>query len=209
MTRLLLVDDHAMFRDGLARTFDGCEDIKVVGEYGSCAEALHALAQNPSMVLLDVDLASERALEFVLAAQKASYAGQIFIVTAGITGAEAVQLVQAGVTGIIHKQHSADELHAAIRKVARGDAYLEPCYLNALMRASDRSRPQERPGLTERDVTIIKYVLQGLTNREIGVYLCISESAVKAALRQLFEKLGARTRAQLVKVALEQHRHLL
>lgn len=209
MIDLLLVDDHAMFRDGLARTFEKCEDMKVVGQFGSCSEALSALRLKPNMVLLDVDLGSERALKFIQTARKASYVGQILIVTAGISGAEAVQLIHAGVAGIIHKQQSAESLRTVIRRVASGDVYLEPCYLGALMRSADRSQPELRLRLTERDKAVIRYVLQGLTNREIAVHLSISESAVKASLRQLFEKLEVRTRAQLVKVALEQYRDLL
>ena len=167
------------------------------------------LSRGATMVLLDVDLGTGRALEFVEAAKKAAFEGFILVVTAGISGQEAVQLVQAGVAGILHKHHSAQELCDTIRKVAAGKACLEGEYLASLFRSVDRTRAPSRPKLTDRDRTMLRGVFQGLTNKDIGAGLQISEGAVKASLRQLFEKLGVRTRAQLVKVALEQYRDQL
>ena len=207
--RLLLVDDHEMFREGLARMFEREPDLEVAGQCGSASEALTMLSSGATMVLLDVDLGPERALEFVEGARKAGFEGQILVVTAGISGQEAVQLVQGGVAGILHKHHSAQALCDTIRKVAAGEACLEEKYLTSLFRSVDRTRTPARPVLTERDRTVLRYIFQGLTNREIGVHLEISEGAVKASLRQLFEKLGVRTRAQLVKVAIEQYRDQL
>jgi two-component system, NarL family, nitrate/nitrite response regulator NarL len=207
---VLLVDDHAMFREGLARVLEKEPGIQVVGQCASSGEALASLArQEISLVLLDVDLGAERALGFVLAAKRKAYAGQILVVTAGISGPEAVQLVQAGVTGIVHKHHSTRELCDAIRKVAGGEAHMEPEYLTALFRSVDRTREPGRPRLTDRDKTVLRFIFQGLTNKEIGSHLDISEGAVKASLRLLFDKLKVRTRAQLVKVALDQYRDQL
>src|SRR6266566_5805316 len=104
--RLLIVDDHQMFREGLARALGKEPDFEVVGQCVSASEALPMLGSAVTIVLLDVDLGSERGLEFVEAAKKLSFEGQILIVTAGISGAEAVQLIQAGVAGIMHKHHS-------------------------------------------------------------------------------------------------------
>ena len=206
---LLLLDDHAMFREGLARTFEKEPDLEVVGQCSSSSEAIPLLAKGVTMVLLDVDLGIERAIDFVEAAKAAAFDGQILVVTAGVSGQEAVQLVQAGVSGILHKHHSGDVLCETIRKVAAGEVFLEEKYLPSLFRSVDRTRTPERPKLTERDRCVLRYIFQGLTNREIGLQLEISEGAVKASLRQLFEKVGVRTRAQLVKVAIEQYRDQL
>jgi len=207
---LLLVDDHAMFREGLARVLEKEPGIKVVAQCGSATEAVAMLGRcGATMVLLDVDLGAERALDFVLAAKKKGFQGHILVVTAGISGQEAVQLVQAGVTGILHKHHSTSTLRQTIRQAASGEVCLEKDYLTALFRSVDRTRAQSRPRLTDRDKTVLRFIFQGLTNKEIGSRLEISEGAVKASLRQLFGKLGARTRAQLVKVALEQYRDQL
>src|SRR5438105_4429459 len=103
--KVLLVDDHAMFREGLARMLATEQDLEVIGEVSSASEALALLNSQIDVVLLDVDLGRERALEFVERAKAASFQGRILVVTAGISGREAVQLVQAGVAGILHKNH--------------------------------------------------------------------------------------------------------
>src|SRR5579862_1316478 len=202
---VLLVDDHAMFREGLARMLATEQDLEVVGEVSSISEALTLLNTKTDVVLLDVDLGRERALEFVEGAKLAAFQGRILIVTAGISGREAVQLVQAGVAGILHKNHPTKVLCGAIRKVMAGEACIEDEYLSALFQSVDRASSGMHPKFTERDRVVVEHVLQGLTNREIAEKIDVSEAAVKASLRVLFEKLGVHTRAQLVKVALEQY----
>src|SRR3974390_318415 len=119
-----------MFREGLARVLEKEPGLQIVGQCASSAEALAMLSKvDAGMILLDVDLGPERALGFVLAARRKGFAGHILVVTAGISGPEAVQLVQAGVAGIVHKQHSTQELCEAIRKVAAGEAHMEADYL--------------------------------------------------------------------------------
>jgi two-component system, NarL family, nitrate/nitrite response regulator NarL len=207
---LLLVDDHAMFRDALARALANESDLRVVGQFASSSEALSALrTSEASLILLDVDLGPERGLEFVLAAKKAGFAGRILVVTAGVSDEEAVQLIQAGVAGILHKHRSTTELCDTIRQVAAGEACLEKNYLAPLFRSIDRSASPGRPRLTDRDKGVLRFIFQGLTNKEIGARLQTSEGAVKAYLRQICDKLGVRTRAQLVKVAIEQYRDQL
>jgi two-component system nitrate/nitrite response regulator NarL len=199
-----------MFREGLERVIEKEPDLKIVGQYASSTEALASLpASGATMVLLDVDLGAERALDFVVGARRKSFEGQILIVTAGMSDQEAVDLIQAGVSGIVHKHNSIGVLCDAIRQVAKGEVYLERSYLGPLFRSVDRSRASSRPKLTDRDKTILRFILQGLSNKAIAERLEISEGAVKSSLRQVFHKLAVRTRAQLVKVALEQYRDQL
>lgn len=207
--KLLLVDDHAMFCDGLARILEKEPDMKVVGKCASAAQALSLLPKSgATMVLLDFDLGAERAVDFVAEARQGGFKGQILVVTAGVSDQEAVQLIQAGVAGILHKHNSAEVLCSVVRQVAAGEVCLEKSYLKPLFRTVDRSAPT-RPTLTDRDKMVLRCIFQGLANKEIGARLQISEGAVKASLRQLFDKLAVRTRAQLVKVALEQYRDQL
>jgi two-component system nitrate/nitrite response regulator NarL len=207
---LLLVDDHAMFREGLAHILERAEGFKIAGQCASSKEALALLPRSgASMILLDVDLGSERALNFVQEARRRGFEGQILVVTAGVNGQEAVQLVQSGVAGILHKQHSTSELCDAIRRVAAGEVFLEKDYMPALFRSADRTRESNHTRLTERDKQVLRFIFQGLTNKDIGARLQLSEGAVKFSLRQLCQKVGVRTRAQLVKVALEQYRDQL
>jgi two-component system nitrate/nitrite response regulator NarL len=208
--RLLLVDDHAMFREGLARMLEKEPNFIVVGQAKSAAEALEAVMPGAvTMVLLDVDLGAARAIDFVSRARGIGYRGKILVVTAGMSDQEAVQLIQGGVGGILHKHHSSEVLCGAIRQVAGGEAWLEPVYLGPLFRTVDRTRLPKRPTLMERDRTVLRFLLSGLTNREMAVQLEISEGAVKASLRHVCEKLGVKTRTQLVKVALEQYKDQL
>ena len=207
---LFLVDDHAMFRSGLARLFARERELVVVGQSATTADALARLGPSAaSMVLLDVDLGAERARDFVTRARSQNFRGKILVVTAGVTAKESVQLVQSGVAGILHKHHTAEELCSTIRRVAAGEVYLEKEYLGALFQTVDQTQPPRRGKLTERDRMVLRFVFRGLTNREIGDNLKISESGAKSALRQLFDKLGVRTRSQLVKVALDQYGHEL
>ena len=208
--RLLVVDDHAMFREGLARMLEKEPEFVVAGQAGSAAEALAMVKQaNPAVVLLDVDLGSERAIDFALGARAAGFDGKILAVTAGMSDPEAIQLVQAGVTGIVHKHHSISLLREAILRVAAGEVSIEKSYLAAVLRSMDRTRKPEHPALTPRDRAVVSCVLQGLINRDIAIKLNISEGAAKASLRLVCAKLGVRTRSQLVKVALEHYKDQL
>jgi two-component system nitrate/nitrite response regulator NarL len=157
---------------------------------------------------LDAELGGEKAVDFIQTVKRKLAGARILVLTAGVAGVEAVGLVQAGVAGIIHKQHSARELAETIRRVAVGEVFLEAPYLGALMRANDKSHQPGR-NLTDRDWSVMRGVVQGLTNREIGGRLKISEAAVKASLRVLFEKVGVKSRAQLVKLAMEEYRERL
>jgi two-component system, NarL family, nitrate/nitrite response regulator NarL len=96
-----------------------------------------------------------------------------------------------------------------IRKIAGDEVCLEESYLKPLFRSVRRDRTEGTPDLTERDKTILRYIFQGLANKEIGARLQVTEGAVKASLRQLFHKLEVHTRAQLVKIALEQYKDQL
>jgi two-component system, NarL family, nitrate/nitrite response regulator NarL len=208
--KLVIIDDHAMFRAGVASLLAKEADFAVVGSYGSAKEALTNLSDTrPSLILLDFDLGTEAAVEFAREVKARGYTSQILVVTAGINEQEALQLIQAGVSGILHKHNPPEVLCATIRQVAAGEVCLEKNYLKPLFRTLDQTRPQEQPDLTVRDKAILRYIFQGLSNKEIGGHLELSEGSVKACLRQLFQKLGVHTRAQLVKVAIEQYRDQL
>lgn len=204
---LYLVDDHALFREGLARLLEAQPDFEIAGKADHVAAGLRGIADlRPELVLLDVDLGSERALDFVRDAKAQGFAGKILIVTAGVTDLEAMQLIQAGVAGIFHKHNPPEMLCEAVRKVAGGEVYLEPRYLRGLFAAVDPQAIDDRPRLTDRERIAMRCLLEGYANKEIGARLDISESSVKALLRGLFDKLGVRTRSQLVKIALDQYR---
>src|SRR4051812_47903715 len=115
-----------MVREGLSRMLEKEPGFRVVGQCASWPEALPLLQSDVTMMLLDVDLGSGRALGFMGEARSAGFTGQILIVTAGISGPEAVHLIQAGASGIVHKHHSTQTLCDIIRNVNRGQSYIEP-----------------------------------------------------------------------------------
>jgi two-component system nitrate/nitrite response regulator NarL len=207
---LFLLVDHDMFREGLVTVLEKEPGFKVVGQCGSPAAALATLNESgATMMLLDIDPHHGRALDFVLKCKEKGFKGQVLVVTAGASGQEAVQLVRAGVVGILYKHHSTEELCNTIRQVAAGEVYLEQKCFQMLEQSVDPSGARNRPLLTEQDTIVLRFISQGLSNRDISVRLQISESGVKSSLRQLFDKLRVRTRAQLVKIALEQYRDQL
>jgi DNA-binding NarL/FixJ family response regulator len=177
---------------------------------GHCAtvdKATDILRQKPiDLVLLDYDLGKENGFEFIARARELGFEGPFLIVTAGMSDTESVQAVRLGVGGIFPKHSSPALLAQAIRKVMAGETWLDQSSIQALVEATKRREtPNLKKPFTERENQVLQGVFEGLSNKEIGARLDISESSVKAALQQLFQKTGVRTRSQLVRIAVEEH----
>lgn len=209
MIHVLLVDDHALFRESLARLLAVSSDIRITAQCGTVEEALQLIAaQQFDLVLLDYELGDRRGNEVVVAARAAGFSGKILIVTVGLTLAEVRAMIAAGVSGIFLKNNSPELLIEASHAVMRGEIWMDPKYATntdepAAAEAARRAR------FTERDRQVLRGVFEGLANKEIADRLRVSESAIKASLQQLFSKTGVRTRSQLVRVALEHYRREL
>jgi two-component system, NarL family, nitrate/nitrite response regulator NarL len=203
--RALLVDDHALFRESVARVLNGDPGLEI-DHCNSIREALALLAQRQrDLVLLDHDLGSERASQFLPAARQIGFEGRVLVVTAWISDTEARRLMRQGVSGIFLKQGPLSELTQAIRVVASGGTWLDRGFA-AREDELSHSAPQAGPPVfNERQRKVLRFVLEGLSNKEIAWRLQISESYVKAILQGLFQKTGVRTRGQLVRVAVEQY----
>lgn len=201
--RLLLVDDHALFREGLARLLEADPEFHLVAAVATPAAALEGLKREPvDVLLLDYDLGSESCSDLVAAVRANGFAGKIFLVTAGLPDREALQIIRAGVAGVFHKQYATEDLKRSIKEVFEGKVLIEEHYLRKLMQVAseDESRGVR---LTDREKHILRFLIQGLANKEIAAELKVSESAVKASMQTLFSKTGVRTRSQLVRVTLE------
>jgi two-component system nitrate/nitrite response regulator NarL len=206
MIRIYVLDDHSLFREGLLRLLGADPEIEIVGSSGDVAEAEQQLATLPvDVLILDFELHDQPATPLVERLKSAGFAGRILMVTAGMSDRDAVELLRLGVGGVFHKQHASEELRRSIQEVYEGRALIEQRYLQKLVQSAETTQPR----FTERDLKILRFVVEGLANKEIAAELGISESAAKASLQQLFAKTGVRTRSQLVRVALEQHRDLL
>lgn len=204
--KLLLVDDHALFLEGMERLLASQSDFTVVGSVQRFEAADEIIKANSlDLVLLDFDLGRERATPLVQDLVARGFAGKILIVTAGVSDVEAVQLVRAGVSGIFHKHHGSQALCQAIRQVAAGNPHLDPSYLNGIFQVLG-PHADEMPRLSEKEVRILRLLFRGMLNKEIAKNLDMTEAGVKAALRSLFAKIGVKTRSQAVRVALEHYR---
>jgi two-component system nitrate/nitrite response regulator NarL len=201
--RTLLVDDHALFRESVCRVLGDEPDLEL-SHCGTIREALRLLAQqNYDLVLLDHDLGSERASQFLPAARQAGFEGRVLVVTAWVSDTEARRLMRQGVAGIFLKQAPLSQLIESIRTVLAGGTYLDPSFARA--GAVEEAAASAPAVFNERQRKVLRFVLEGLSNKEIAWRLQISESYVKAILQSLFHKTGVRTRGQLVRVAFEQY----
>jgi DNA-binding NarL/FixJ family response regulator len=203
--RLLLVDDHILFRESLGRLLSSEPEFEVVGQCGTAREALEILRQSPiDLVLLDFNLPDLRGEEVVRLARGSGYAGQILIVTGAIDAAQSSEVLQQGASGIFLKHNPVESLLRAIRVVAAGDVWLDRKVLQHLAaRAPSVGDRTFQTALTDREKHVLAGVLEGLTNLKIAARLGVTEGAVKSTLQQLFEKTNVRTRSQLVRVAVE------
>ena len=207
--RLLLVDDHVLFREGLSRLLAEEPDLVIAGQCSSGAEAAAALAGGaaPHLILLDFDLGETNGFQLLESARTAGFAGRVLMVTAGMSPGDTVRALEAGASGLFLKHAPPTELVSAIRKVMAGEALLSASALTRLLEAARQEEARRAPSLrlSERERAVLRGVFAGLANKEIAGRLGISEGYVKAVLQQLFGKTGVRTRAQLVRIALEHH----
>jgi DNA-binding NarL/FixJ family response regulator len=198
--RLLLLDDHLLFREGLSRLLMTEPDFELVAQCGTPSGALDILARTPvDIILLDYDLEDDTGTRFVSAATASGYAGKILMVTAGMNELQCALAWELGISGIALKHSSPASLLEAIRVVFEGGIWnrqkkVEPSSSSGLNRAT---------GLTPRERQVLRGILEGLTNRDIADQIGVSLSSVKGSLQQLFDKTGVRTRSQLVRIAIE------
>ncbi len=199
--RILLIDDHTIFREGLAKLLNTQPDLELQGHCGSISEALLLLAGGVSdLVLLDVDLGAERGIDLLMRARRNGFQGPVLILTAGISNGEEELLRSQNISGILRKDVSVEVLATAIREAVGG----QPLSRSAPGAAQERAE-RHKP-LTAREAQVLRSVVEGHSNKQIAGELGCSEPAVKGILQQLFRKSGTGTRSQLVRVVLEQYR---
>jgi DNA-binding NarL/FixJ family response regulator len=203
--RLLLVDDHILFRDGLSRLLSLEPDLEVVACRGTVAEALDTVGREAvDIVLLDYDLGEDRGSHFLASARRTGFTGKVLMVTAGMTAKESSSALHQGVSGIFLKHNSPGTLAKAVRLIMGGEIWVDPKVIQLMADRVDQPEPERAsPLLTEREQQVLRGIFEGLTNKEIGAQLGVTDGAIKATLQQLFQKTGVRTRSQLVRIALE------
>lgn len=197
-----------MFRESLSRLLEAEPSIRMVGDCASVGEALAILKENPvDLILLDYDLGEEQGLSLIDACAKLGFPGKILMLTAGMSEAGTLRALEAGASGVFLKHSRPDQLVKAIQTVVSGEMWLDSGAVRSLVSDATGRTQEHRASwsLTKRERQVLRGVFEGFSNKEIAAHLQISESSVKAAMQQLFDKTGVRTRSQLVRIAIEQH----
>ena len=206
--RIALLDDHALFRESVARLLAAEPEFEVVAAWGSMEEALPELLSEPvDIVLLDFDLGHRDGTQFLRSARERGYTGQGPCRHCRCRKRRSSGFIRNGISGIFAKNNSAALLAEGIRDVMAGKLWVENELLQELAGGNSPAADNKSGRFTERERLVLTGVFEGLANKEIADRLRVSESSVKATLQQLFSKTGVRTRSQLVRIALEQHKN--
>lgn len=204
MTRVLIADDHALFRRGLASLLGETSEFAVVGEAASGPEAVQmAAALKPDVVLMDVHMPGGGGVEAVRQLRESAPALQVIMLTVSENDADLVDAIRAGARGYFLKNAESEELFAAIRRAASGQAALDPALLDALFRriAEPPASPANGAPLSHRETEILQHIAEGSTNREIAARLGVSENTIKTHVARIFEKLDTANRNEAVALA--------
>jgi len=211
--RIVLVDDHTLFREGLRRLLDGESGVTVCGDFESAEAVMERLADGLEfdVALVDYELTLEggqgaNGLGLLRRIRALRPEAKILFVTAGMNMTDLLTALRDLNAGIFLKTEPIDELLLAIRRTAAGQRWVSSGAGLALA-SNQKTRADEatkrRETLNERESLVLRGVLEGLSNKEIGARLETTESSVKAVLQKLFEKSGVRSRSQLVRYAIE------
>jgi two-component system NarL family response regulator len=194
--RVLLVDDHALLRTGVANIINQEPDLRVVAEASNGVEAIAAFEHHrPDVTLLDLRMPVMEGVEVVRQIRERDAAARVIILTTYDTDDEISRALKAGAKAYVLKDIAAEALINCIREVLAGKIYIAPSA------AAKLAEGVARVQLTPREMATLKLLADGKANKEIAVTLDISERTVKTHLAHLFEKLGATSRTEAVKVA--------
>ena len=201
MIRVLLADDHHLFREGLTRLLNDEEDIEVAASLRNGQEVMAVIhTYRPDVVVLDVNMPGMDGIETARRLRTSYPDLGILLLTVSEDRETLFRAVQAGVRGYLLKSSTSDELVDAIHRIRRGEAAISPSMsaklLDEFVALSQGKRQRPEDILTERERDILRYVANGMSNKEIGAALAISPHTVKAHLRHILDKLGLRSRTQ-------------
>ncbi len=208
--RILIADDHPLFRDGLRRILCEKSDIEVVGEAADGREVLNLLQElalkkrTPQLVTLDISMPGLRGIE-IIRDLKAKYPElKILVLTMHKDKEYFYQSMSAGADGYFVKSEPGKELFAAIQKIRQGKKYVSPSMSEELAGSLDAAwKIFQKPILTTREIEVLKLIAEGKSNKEIGVLLSISVHTVENHRANIMNKLSLRSTADLTRYAIE------
>ncbi|HMC37023.1 MAG TPA: response regulator transcription factor [Actinomycetota bacterium] len=210
--RVLIVDDHALFRRGLQMVLRQEPDIEVVGEAADGHEAVAKAQESmPDVILMDVRMPKRSGIEATQKIKEMLPHVKILMLTISDDEADLYEAIKAGASGYLLKEISIDEVADAVRSVWAGQSRISPSMAAKLLTefAAMSKRAEERqqlpaPRLTDREMEVLKLVAQGLNNRDIAKELFISENTVKNHIRNILEKLHLHSRMEAVVYAVKE-----
>jgi two-component system nitrate/nitrite response regulator NarL len=214
--RIVIADDHPIFRDGLRRLLEAEPDLKVLGEASDGAEAVRlARTLKPDILLLDLAMPRHPGLEALrdlsTGAGTNATPVRVILLTAAAEKSQIVEALQLGARGVVLKDSATQLLLKAIHTVMSGEYWVGResvsnlvQYLRTLVQSSSDEARQKKFGLTPRELEIVAAVVAGYSNKEIAEYFKISEDTVKHHLSNIFDKLGVSTRLELALFAVNQ-----
>jgi two-component system NarL family response regulator len=212
--RVLIADDHALFRRGLEMVLDEEDDIDLVGQASDGTEAVAVAGESlPDVVLMDIRMPKISGIEACRATKEVAPSAKIVMLTISDEEEDLFEAIRAGASGYLLKDIPLDEVADAVRAVYGGQSLINPSMAGKLLtefatlaKRDDEERPQEVPAprLTEREMQVLKLVARGMNNRDIAKELFISENTVKNHVRNILEKLQIHSRMEAVMVAVRE-----
>ncbi len=210
--RILLADDHPIFRDGLKRLLEAEPGFKVIAEASNGNEAVKLVKQHkPDLLLLDLSMPQQTGIEAIRELGSLGASIRIILLTAAAEKSQIVEALQLGARGVVLKDSATQLLIQAIRVVMAGEYWVGReqvsnlvQYLRTLMQTTAQEARQRKFGLTPRELEIVSAVVAGFANKEIAEHFKISEDTVKHHLSNIFDKLGVSTRLELALFAVNQ-----
>jgi len=204
-TRILLVDDHAIMRDGIRALVSVEDDIEIIGEASDGKEAVEKSAQlNPDLIIMDIAMPKMDGLEATRRIKKKQPSMKVLVLTQHDNQEYVLSVIKAGASGFVPKKAVGSDLIAAIRAVHKGDSFLYPSAARVLMsnylQHSDVADPFE--SLTAREREVLKLIADGHTSREIAEMLYLSLKTVLGHRNKLMQKLDLHNRTELVRFAI-------
>lgn len=206
MIRVLVVDDQSMVRAGFRMLLSGEADIEVVAEAGNGREAVAMAARfRPSVILMDIRMPELDGLEATKQILAADPAARILVLTTFDLDEYIYEALRVGASGFVLKDEPAEQLIAAVRTVANGDALLSPSITRRVIgeftRTSRPAPPRELDDLSAREMDVFRLIARGFSNAEIARELFISDTTVKTHITHILQKLNVRDRVQAVVLA--------
>ncbi|HEY2441934.1 MAG TPA: response regulator transcription factor, partial [Streptosporangiaceae bacterium] len=210
--RVLIVDDHALFRRGLEMVLAEENDIELVGQASNGAEAREKAGEFlPDVVLMDIRMPRSSGIDACRVMKEAAPSTKIVMLTISDEEEDLFEAIRAGASGYLLKDIPLDEVAEAVRGVHGGQSLISPAMAGKLLtefatlaRRNEEERPQQVPApkLTDREMEVLKLVARGMNNRDIARELFISENTVKNHVRNILEKLQIHSRMEAVMIAL-------